>query len=138
MDESITVDIPKDLDKIKTKVIFNLTKRQLICFSCAAMVGIPFYFLTRETLGTQISTIFMVLIMVPFFIVAIYEKNGFPAEKWIYFMVRQKFLTKGIRLYKSQNLYTALEEKEKMEKEVKYLETKAGNSSAREKRHSKK
>lgn len=29
------VPIPKDLDKIKTKVAFNLTKRQLIGFSVA-------------------------------------------------------------------------------------------------------
>ena len=27
------VTVPKDLTKIKSKVMFNLTKRQLICFS---------------------------------------------------------------------------------------------------------
>ena len=26
------VPVPKDLTKVKTKVAFNLTKRQLICF----------------------------------------------------------------------------------------------------------
>lgn len=26
------VSIPKDLNTVKTKVLFNLTKRQLICF----------------------------------------------------------------------------------------------------------
>ena len=35
------VPIPKDLDKIKTKVAFNLTKRQLIGFSVAGPIGIP-------------------------------------------------------------------------------------------------
>ena len=29
------VTVPKDLTKIKSKVMFNLTKRQLICFSAA-------------------------------------------------------------------------------------------------------
>ena len=29
------VQVPKDLAKIKTKVAFNLTKRQIICFSIA-------------------------------------------------------------------------------------------------------
>ena len=29
------VDIPKDLTSVKTKVMFNLTKRQLICFGTA-------------------------------------------------------------------------------------------------------
>ena len=26
------VPVPKDLTKVKTKVMFNLTKRQLVCF----------------------------------------------------------------------------------------------------------
>ena len=30
------VPVPKDLNRVKTKVMFNLTKRQLICFSLAA------------------------------------------------------------------------------------------------------
>ena len=33
------VPVPKDLSKIKTKLAFNLTKRQLVCFSSAAAVG---------------------------------------------------------------------------------------------------
>lgn len=41
------VPVPKDLNTVKTKVAFNLTKRQLICFSLAAAVGVPAYFLTR-------------------------------------------------------------------------------------------
>ena len=35
------VPVPKDLTKVKTKVAFNLTKRQLICFSIAGVVGVP-------------------------------------------------------------------------------------------------
>ena len=37
------VPVPKDLSKIKTKLAFNLTKRQLVCFSSAAVVGLPAY-----------------------------------------------------------------------------------------------
>ena len=37
------VPIPKDLNKVKTKVAFNLTKRQLIGFSVAGLIGIPVY-----------------------------------------------------------------------------------------------
>lgn len=35
------VPIPKDLKKVKTKVAFNLTKRQLIGFTIAGLIGIP-------------------------------------------------------------------------------------------------
>ena len=47
------VQVPKDLSKVKTKLAFNLTKRQLICFSGAAAVGIPAYLLTRSEVGRK-------------------------------------------------------------------------------------
>ena len=41
------VPVPKDLTKVKTKVAFNLTKRQLIFFSIAGAVGLPVYFFSH-------------------------------------------------------------------------------------------
>ena len=35
------VNVPNDLSRIKTKLAFNLTKRQLVCFGTAAVIGIP-------------------------------------------------------------------------------------------------
>ena len=101
---AISVAVPKDLSGIKTKVALNLTKRQIICFSGAAVTGVPIYFLTKNVLGTSGSALLMVAIMLPFFFFAMYEKDGFPAEKILRFMLRQKFLAPGIRPYKSENL----------------------------------
>lgn len=122
---AISVPVPKDLSGIKTKVALNLTKRQIICFSMAAVVGIPLYFLTRGAVGTQAAMLLMVGAMLPFFFLAMYTRDGFPAEKILYFMIRQKFLTPGIRPYRSENLYRKLEEREKLRKEVRRLEEKA-------------
>ncbi len=126
---AISVAVPKDLSGIKTKVALNLTKRQIICFSTAAITGVPIYFLTKGVLGTSAASLLMVGIMLPFFFVAMYEKDGFPAEKILYFMIRQKILTPGIRPYKSENLYEQLEERERIKKEVRYLEEKAVSES---------
>ena len=126
---AISVPVPKDLSGIKTKVALNLTKRQIICFSTAAITGVPIYFLTNGVLGTSAASLLMVGIMLPFFFVAMYEKDGFPAEKILYFMIRQKILTPGIRPYKSENLYEQLEERERIKKEVRYLEEKAVSES---------
>ena len=122
---AISVPVPKDLSGIKTKVALNLTKRQIICFSGAAIAGIPLYFLTKDVIGTQGAAFIMVGVMLPFFFLAMYTKDGFPAEKILYFMIRQKFLTPGIRPYRSENLYKQLEEREKLRKEVRYLEEKS-------------
>lgn len=127
---AISVAVPKNLSGIKTKVAMNLTKRQLVCFGSAGAVGIPFYIFTKGVIGTQASALIMVAIMLPFFFLAMYEKDGFPAEKILYFMLRQKILTPGIRPYKSENLYRQLEEKERMKKEVRYLEEKAAGRNA--------
>ena len=128
---AISVAVPKDLSGIKTKVAMNLTKRQLICFSGAAAVGIPLYFATKGLFGMQTSALIMVAAMLPFFFLAMYEKDGFPAEKILYFMIRQKLLTPGIRPYRSENLYKQLEEREKLKKEVRYLEEKAAGQQSR-------
>ena len=121
---AIGVDVPKNLSGIKTKVALNLTKRQLICFSIAAVTGIPLYLGTRNVLGKDISAILMIAVMTPLFLLAMYERDGKSAEKILSQMIRQRFLTPGIRRYKSENLFRNLEEKEKMEKEVKRLEEK--------------
>ena len=119
---AISVAVPKDLSGIKTKVALNLTKRQIICFSGAIITATPTYFLTRNMLGTSGSTFLLMLVAMPFFFFAMYSRDGFTAEKILMFMIRQKFLTPGIRPYKSQNLYARLEDKERIRKEVHYLE----------------
>ena len=121
---AISVAVPKDLSGIKTKVAMNLTKRQIFCFSAAAGIGFPFYFATKGSLGMELAAIGMVALMLPFFFLAMYERDGFPAEKIVYFMIRQKFLTPGIRPYQTENLYRSLEEREKLKKELLELERK--------------
>ena len=123
------VPVPKDFSKIKTKLALNLTKRQIICFSLAGICGVPVYLLTKAGLGTDVAATLMIIVMLPFFFLAMYERDGFPAEKLLYFMIRQKMLTPGIRPYKSENLYEQLEEREKIKKEVRYLEEKAKGAS---------
>lgn len=61
------VNVPNDLSKIKTKIAFNLTRRQLICFGGAAAVGIPVYLLTRHALGGTGAMFLMIALMLPAF-----------------------------------------------------------------------
>ena len=45
------VTIPKDLSKVQSKVLFGLTKRQVICFGAAALIGVTLFFLTKGALA---------------------------------------------------------------------------------------
>jgi len=106
------VNVPKDLTKVKTKVAFNLTKRQLICFSIAAGVGIPIYFLTKGAVGNSAAVLLMIGAMLPFFFIAMYERDGQPAEKILKHILRHN-LWPGVRPYKTENLYQYLAKEEK-------------------------
>ena len=106
------VPVPKDLSKIKTKLAFNLTKRQLICFSAAASVGVPTYLLTRGALGNSAAMLLMIGLMLPFFFFAMYEKDGLPLEKVLKNIIRTCFLYPRVRPYKTENFYALLSEKE--------------------------
>lgn len=112
------VPVPKDLTKVKTKVMFNLTKRQLICFSAAAVVAVPVFFLLKEPLGSSTASMCMIVFALPFFLLAMYEKNGQPLEKVIGNIIRVSILRPKQRPYKTNNFYAVIERQEQLDKEV--------------------
>lgn len=99
------VSVPKDLTKVKNKVAFNLTRRQIICFSIAGVIGFPFYFLTRNLIGNGNAMMGMVVLMVPAFLFAMYEKDGMPLEKVLMNMITVKYRRPHVRRYETVNLY---------------------------------
>jgi len=107
------VTVPKDLSKVKTKVALNLTKRQLICFGAAAVIGIPLYIFTRGAIGNSAGALLMIAVMFPFFFLGIYEKDGMPAEKILRNIIRVSIVWPGKRPYKTENLYDILEKEGK-------------------------
>ena len=112
------VSVPKDLTKIKNKVVLNLTKRQLVCLVAAAAVGLPFYFLTKKYIGTSNAATGMVLLMLPAFLFAMYEKDGMPLEKVLLNMINVKFKKPAVRRYEIKNIYE-MEERKIMSKQKK-------------------
>ena len=99
------VNVPNDLSKVKTKLAFNLTKRQLVCFGIAAAVGVPTYLLARSTIGNTGAMFLMMAVALPAFLLAMYEKDGLPLEKVVKNIIRARFLRPGIRPYQTQNIY---------------------------------
>ena len=99
------VTVPKDLTQVRNKLVLNLTKRQIICFSIAAAAGLPFYFLTREAIGTSSAALGMVLLMAPGFLFAMYEKDGLPLEVIIWNIISTKYLRPRVRRYEMVNNY---------------------------------
>ena len=106
------VPVPNDLSKIKTKIAFNLTKRQLICFGVAAIIGVPVYLFTRSAIGNMGAMLLMIVLMLPCFLMAMYERDGLPFEKVVRNILRTCWLTPSSRPYKTENFYQLLSTKE--------------------------
>ena len=125
------VTVPKDLTKVKSKVMFNLTKRQLICFSVAVAMGLPIFFLLKDMAGTSVAAFCMILVMLPMFLLAMYEKHGQPLEVIIRQIVEVKFIRPKERPYRTNNFYDTLTRQNRLEKEVQAIVkgTNAGNKS---------
>ena len=99
------VPVPKDLTTVKTKVMFNLTKRQLICFGAGAAVALPLFFLCKKSMDTSMASIIMIVVLLPFMLLAMYEKHGQPLEKIVYNIVQVCFLRPKQRPYRTNNFY---------------------------------
>lgn len=103
------ISAPRDFSKVKSKVFFNLTKRQIICFSLGAMIGVPTFFLIKRFGNVTVATLGMMISMMPLFFLAMYEKNEQPLEVYIEHFIEATFKRPKIRPYKSQNYYALLE-----------------------------
>ena len=112
------VPVPKDLTKVKTKVAFNLTKRQLVCFGCGALIGVPLFFLLRGACWQQRGGHVHDARHAALFMLAMYEKHGQPLEKIIGNILKVAVIRPKQRPYRTNNFYAVLERQANLDKEV--------------------
>ena len=112
------ISVPRDLTRVKSKVMFNMTKRQLICFSMAALIGVPSFFMLKKLGSPTVAAMGMVVIMMPFFFLSMYEKNGQPLEVILGHFIEANFIRPKKRPYMTDNYYSALLRQAEAQKEV--------------------
>ena len=112
------VPVPKDLANIKSKFLFGLTKRQVICFGSGALIGVPLFFLLKPHIGTSTAALIMVFVLLPFMLLAMFERNGQPLEKVARNMANVMFLRPKQRVYRTNNFYDCLMKQNRLDKEV--------------------
>lgn len=112
------VTVPKDLTQVKPKFLFNLTKRQFICFGGGAALGLPLFFLTKGALGSTPASLLMMLVMLPCFMFGVYEKNGQPLEKLLGYFIQSRFIRPKQRPYMTDNFYAAIQRQIDINREV--------------------
>ncbi|CYT92207.1 conjugative transposon membrane protein [Streptococcus suis] len=104
------VQIPKDLSKVKTKIAFNLTKRQLIGFSVAGLASLPVYLSIRESVGNDLAMLVFIVLAFPFLFLTFYEKDGLTSEIYLKYIFLQQHYQPCVR-YK-RTLYKKMHKEE--------------------------
>lgn len=115
------VTVPKDLSKVKSKFILNLTKRQVVCFGGGALIGVPLFFLTKGVIGNTPAAMLMMIAMLPLFLFGVYEKDGMPLEKLLSHIVQTQFIRPKQRPYQTDNFYAAVMQQIQIDKEVRRI-----------------
>ena len=102
------VQIPKDLNDIKEKVIMGFTKRQVSCFGIGLVVGAPVFFLTKNSLGMSGAVFAMGAVSAPAILCGLYKKNGVFLEKQVKYMF-EYFKQPRKRYYRTINIFECIE-----------------------------
>ena len=112
------IPVPRDLTRVKSKIFFYLTKRQLLCFGVAALIGVPVFFLLKTGGNVSLAVLGMMIVMLPLFFLAMYEKDGLPLEVIAKHFIESKFIRPKERPYQTNNYYALLMRQNQLEKEV--------------------
>ena len=67
----------------------------------------------REAVGNSTAVLVMIGVMLPAFFIAMYERDGQPAEKILRNIIRARFFYPAKRPYKTENFYNLIEQEVK-------------------------
>ena len=119
------ISVPRDLTRVKSKVLFGLTKRQIVCFGTGALIGVPVYFFVRAAGNLSLAALAMIVVMLPFFFFGLYERNGQPPEVVARHFYQARFVRPKVRPYQTNNYYAALIRQANAQEEVTRIVQKA-------------
>jgi len=105
------VDVPKDLNGIRTTFIFGMSGKQLMMLCLGALLALGLTALLRGVFGLTLFAGFLIAItptLAPIAFCAFYRKNGMSCKKVAEIVLRQKVRRKPLRLYKTNNFYSQL------------------------------
>ena len=125
------ISVPRDLTRVKSKVLFGLTKRQIVCFGTGALIGVPVYFFVRAAGNLSLAALAMIVVMLPFFFFGLYERNGQPPEVVARHFYQARFVRPKVRPYQTNNYYAALLRQANAQEEVTRIVRKAQQRKAR-------
>lgn len=95
--------LTKDVTKIKTKKILNLTNRQLVVFSITGFISFIVYYAFNKLIGIE-AVYIMGLVAFPILVLGLIEIDGLTVEKHFYNYI-YRINNSPKRLYRIDNRF---------------------------------
>lgn len=102
----------------QNKSRFQSDKAANPLFFSGTSYGTATFLLFKDSAGTSLAAMAMIVVMLPCFLVAMYEKHGQPLEVVVKNIIQTKLTRPKVRPYQTENLYALLEKQRALEKEV--------------------
>lgn len=113
------IRVPKDINAIKEKLFFNLSKRQALSFLIGAICGFPVYYLTKG-IDLTLAVVLMFIAATPALVWGMFERNGLHIEDYAK-LIKNYLKTDKIRRYETNSPYRLIEDEIEYERLVKRL-----------------
>ena len=79
------------------------------------------FLFAQTAVSSSAATLCMIVVMLPFFLLAMYERHGQPLEVIAGQMIQAMFIRPKERLYQTNNFYAAIARQNQVEKEVRKI-----------------
>lgn len=109
----INVKINKDIRDYKTKLIFNLTGRQLLFTVLGLLTGFIINSYCEQYIGSELASWLTIIVTIPLFAIGWINIQGMPAELFFKQFLMNEFIHPKKRLYQSDNVFNYIEEQKK-------------------------
>lgn len=115
------VNMTKDFSDVKINIPgLKVTKRQLLAIALAACIGLPVFYVLRHKMAMELTTSVLGIMVSggPVAFVILFKKDGLGMEKHLKYFYETHFLRNTDRPYQTENIYTQLQEEERLKEEV--------------------
>lgn len=113
------VNMTKDFTEVRKTISgLGLTKRQLVAFLLAALVGLPVFLAVKPYIGMTYAIIVMAVAAFPICFFILFKKDGLYMEVHARYWYETHFIRNTDRPYQTNNLYELMQEEKRIKKEV--------------------
>lgn len=110
--------VPGSLDQVRDGILFKLAGQRIVYFKTTTLMNIPLFFLTGTDLKAAATTLYVVLIVLPFFLFTVCRGGKRPLRIFLNRLVRGGFVQPGIHVCRAGGLCSTLIQRSRLRRRI--------------------